>query len=154
MTDDDHVIKLCWSSSENPPRVFWISSTGCNCLTNPTSLFTPLQPPQTLFTSSSPSPMFARRWSRVQCFLSRACSKGCIVLFQQVKVPAWWTMGQHWYTWACEPEKLCADAPQFLGLCQVGTLVDCHPEIWYCMAFLLSLQIQAKHFYMILPLVI
>ena len=127
---DDHVFRLCWSSSVNPPTAF-CSSTGCNCLTNPTSLFTPLQPPQTLFTSTSPSPMLARRCSRVQCFLRRACSKGCIVLFQQGKVPASWTMDQHWYIEACEPTPLCAVSHQFLGPCQVGTLADCHPEFKY-----------------------
>ena len=127
---DDHVFRLCWSSSVNPPTAF-CSSTGCNCLTNPTSLFTPLQPPQTLFTSTSPSPMLARRCSRVQCFLRRACSEGCIVLFRQGKVPASWTMDQHWYIEACEPTPLCAVSHQFLGPCQVGTLADCHPEFKY-----------------------
>ena len=76
---EDHDFKLCWSSSVNPP-IFCFSSKGCNCLTNPTSLFTPFQPPQILFTRTSLSPMLPKRCSRVQCFLSRACSIYCLVL--------------------------------------------------------------------------
>ena len=76
---EDHDFRLCWSSSVNPP-IFCFSSKGCNCLTNPTSLFTPFQPPQILFTRTSLSPMLPKRCSRVQCFLSRACSIYCLVL--------------------------------------------------------------------------
>ena len=49
------------SSSVNPP-VFLSPSANGNCLTNPTSLFTSLQPPHTLFTW--------KVWNTHQCFLN------------------------------------------------------------------------------------
>ena len=139
------------SSSVNPP-VFLSSSANGNCLTNPTSLFTSLQPPHTLFTW--------KVWNPHQCFFkiqyidlptlrSPQCRiKGAqgsnvfsvepvqehfnrsvyVVLKCDLSIPAWWTRDQHWHILTCELAPLFATWLQFLELYPEGTLVDCHPE--------------------------